>query len=143
MLGVNKWSPHRALVVPGRYVEQIAGELQTIVAEMHQVTRCHSPGVRANPREDDTHDNQQRDLTPAAPELRRMHQSEKRSGNRDPGGNACPPSDHRIQKASKNSFLHERSNQHTENAEKQYANPRLEQLLDGQRTLRIQEPANK
>lgn len=92
-----------------------SSEEKRIIAEMNEPGGEDGSGAGAHESKDDADDNQQGDLREAAPELRRVHEAEKHSGDDDSGGDSPFTREDGIQKAAEDGFFDERRDSDAEN----------------------------
>src|ERR1700682_448064 len=121
-----------------RNVPQPAGrdkkteEQKTVISEMHQIAGRDSSCPRTNPGQENAHPNQQADLSPAAPQLLRVHRSEQDARYEYTGADAETARDNRIQEAPEHRFFHQWGHQDAEAHQQNHGRPRMEHFLDGQ-----------
>src|SRR4029077_15851191 len=85
--------------------DQVREQWNRIVAHVEKIAGDDGPRLCAHISEENAHDDQQRDLPPPAPELRRVQHPEERAGNDDAGAHAETSRDHRINVTAKNRFF--------------------------------------
>src|ERR1700752_4241954 len=87
----------------------------------------------AHPREHNSHNHDDRDVSPAAPELSGMEGSENQAGDDDASGNASTARDDRIKKTAEDGLLDKGRDENGEYAEQDDAFPRFDHFFDRKR----------